>query len=137
MNIAVSISQASGSKFKANKHGQLPLILSAINGTLPENAGIIDYTVAERMGLKAGHQAVLNIQFRGFYEANGTKYPNYNYTLITILGGGFERMVAEKVVASMDFGFSFGTTPTPVIYEADEETPQVVEVPEVNAKLAK
>ena len=117
-NIAVSISQASGSNFKPNKHGKLPMILNALNGTLPLNAGIVDATVMERLGLQAGQQAVLSITPREDYvDSNGKVYKNYNYVLVTKLGAGFENMVAQQVVASMDFGFGnnipVAETPTP------------------------
>lgn len=127
MNIAVSVSQASGSKFKPNKHGKLPMILSALNGTLPVNSGIIDTTIAERMGLIPGCQAVVNITFRDYYESNGQRYPNYNYVLVTKLSAGFEQMVAERVVASMDFGFSTGATPTPTPVQEVVERVEPVE----------
>jgi len=119
MTIAVSVSTANGSAFKSNKHGKMPLVLSPLNGTLPKNAGIIDGSIAERMGINPGCQAVLNINFRGYYaeETHGQKYPNYDYTVVTILGAGFEAQVAQQVVASMDFGFTPksapSTTPTP------------------------
>lgn len=145
MTIAVSISQASGSKFKHNKHGVLPVVLSALNGVLPENAGILDGTVAQRLGLVPGQQVVLNINFRGFYEFDGKKYPNYDYTLVTVLGRGFETMVAEKVVASMDFGFGMSQTPTPTSHRVpiqpeliSDEDPEVIEnvkAPEITAEL--
>jgi hypothetical protein len=112
-NIAVSVSQASGTSFKPNKHGVLPIILSPLNGVLPENSGVIDGSIASRLGLQVGGQYVLSISFREYYEANGKKYPNYSYALVTRLGAGFEQMVAQQVVASMNFGFTPASTPTP------------------------
>ena len=152
-NIAVSVSQASGDKFKANRNMKFPLILSPLNGTLPTNSGVLDASVAERMGVQAGGQYVLAITFRGYYEApDGTKYPNYNYALVTKLGAGFENMVAQQVVASMNFGFGGGTptpAPTPrvvVEHHTDDhvqteevdnggEQQQTPPVPEINAEL--
>ncbi len=112
-NIAVSVSQASGTSFIPNKHGVLPVILSPLNGVLPENSGVIDGSIASRLGLQVGGQYVLSIAFREYYEANGKKYPNYSYAVVTKLGAGFEQMVAQQVVASMNFGFTSSSTPTP------------------------
>lgn len=107
MNLAVSISQASGSKFKPNKHGVLPFILSPLNGIMPQGAGVIDGTLLQRMGLGEGQQAVLNITRAADYTApDGKVYPNYQYTLVAKLGLGYENMVAQAVVASMNFGFT-------------------------------
>lgn len=132
INIAVSISQASGSKFKPNKYGKLPFVLSPLNGILPENSGIIDATVAERMGLTSGSQAVLSISPRPDYIApNGTVYKNYNYALVARLGNKYQDLVAEQVVASMNFGFtSPSVTPTPTPTPVEEEftpTPEPVD----------
>ena len=114
VSIAVSVTQASGDKFKANKHNKMPLILNGLNGTLPKNSGILDGTVSERLGIRAGGQYVIGIKLRGYYkkEEYGDKYPNYDYVLVTTLGAGFENLIAKQVVASMDFGFGAGT-PTP------------------------
>lgn len=129
MIVAVSVSQASGSKFKPNKHGLMPVVLSPLNGVLPENSGILDGSIAQRMGLASGGQYVVNVEYRGTEEYNGKQYKNYSYTLVTKLGAGFENMVAQQVVQSMNFGFTptvptnhvEATTPTP------EETPTPVE----------
>lgn len=130
-NIAVSVSQASGSKFKMNKAGLLPVVLSPLNGVMPENSGILDGTIAARIGLIPGCQYVLAIAFRGYYENNGKKYPNYSYTLVTKLGAGFENMVAQQVVASMNFGFA-GGTPTPN-FNSNPATPTPTPEPEIEA----
>jgi hypothetical protein len=136
MNVAVSISQASGSAFKPNKHGKLPLILNALNGFLPPNSGVVDATILERLGLSSGQQAVLNISPREDYvDSSGRVYKNYNYVLVTRLGQGFENMVAQQVVSSMDFGFIKAVpvvatpTPTPVVVE-ETPTPVVATVVE-------
>ena len=129
--IAVSVQQASGSAFKANKHTVLPVILSPLNGVLPENSGVLDGSIAARMGLEVGGQYVLSIAFRGYYEANGKKYPNYSYSLVTKLGAGFEQMVAQQVVASMNFGFTPNSTPVP---HAEVLTPTPVEKVLVESK---
>lgn len=126
-NVAVSISQASGSNFKPNKHGKLPLILNALNGMLPINSGVVDASVMERLGLVAGMQAVVAITPREDYvAADGKVYKNYNYVLVTKLGAGFEQMVAQQVVASMDFGFGsnipVAETPTPTPTPEKPET---------------
>ena len=126
-NVAVSISQASGSNFKPNKHGKLPLILNALNGMLPINSGVVDASVMERLGLVAGMQAVVAITPREDYVApDGKVYKNYNYVLVTKLGAGFEQMVAQQVVASMDFGFGsnipVAETPTPTPTPEKPET---------------
>ena len=123
-NIAVSISQASGTSFKPNKHGVLPIILSPLNGVLPDNSGVLDGTIASRLGLHVGGQYVISIAFTGYYEANGKKYANYSYAVVTKLGAGFEQMVAQQVVASMNFGFTPASTPTP---HAEVITPTPVE----------
>jgi hypothetical protein len=146
MNVAVSVSIAQGSNFKANKYGVMPLVLNALNGALPKNAGILDGTVANNLGLIPGGQYVLSITFRGEYVApDGTKYPNYNYVLVTKLGQGFESMVAQKVVESMDFGFGIGNapiatvgatniTPTPTPTQTPIQAPEELSQPEVSTE---
>ena len=129
-NFALSVSQASGSKFKSNKNGKLPLVLACLNGNLPTNSGILDGSLAERLGIQVGKQYVIGISFRGYHneEEFGKKYPNYDYVMVTKLGAGFEQLVAAQVVASMNFGFVGGTptpTPTPVAQPTpEEETPE-------------
>ena len=138
INIAVSISQASGNKFKPNKYGKLPFVLSPLNGILPENSGIIDATVAERMGLTSGSQAVISISPRPDYiTADGKVYKNYNYALVAKLGNKYQDLVAEQVVASMNFGFtSQAATPTPTPTPVEEDVtpiPEMVEDVELTA----
>lgn len=115
MNVAVSVNRATGNKFKPNRNGVMPLILNALNGALPVNSGIIDGSIASGLGIEPNRQYVLSIQFRGYYkqEEYGTKYPNYNYVVVTSLGAGFEQLVSEQVVASMNFGFTPQSAPTP------------------------
>lgn len=128
---AVSVSTASGSKFKPNKHNVLPLVLSPIQGTLPLNAGILDGTLAQRLGIQSGFRYVINIVFEKMNVVGGKQYPQYQYSVVACLGQDFDKMVAEKVVASMqfDFNFSVGRTSTSVAtpITAPEETPEPVE----------
>lgn len=110
----VSVSTASGSKFKMNKNGVLPVVLSPIQGTLPTNAGVLDGTLAERLGLKSGYRYVLNIQFLQMNKVGDKLYPQYSYSIVSCLGQDFDKLVAEKLAASMDFNFNFGRTSTSV-----------------------
>ena len=111
----VSISTASGSKFKPNKHNVLPVILTPIQGSLPANAGILDGTLAERLGLKSGFRYILNIQFVQMNKVGDKQYQQYAYSIVSCLGQDFDKMVAEKLVGAMSFDFNFGApAPAPV-----------------------
>ncbi len=129
----VSVSTASGSKFKANKHGVLPVVLSPIQGQLPTNAGILDGTLAQRLGLQSGFRYVINIVFEKYNKVGEKQYPQYQYSVVACLGQDFDKMVAEKLVASMQFDFNFGaprtSTSAPITapITASEETPEPVE----------
>jgi hypothetical protein len=126
----VSVSTASGSKFKPNKHNVLPVVLTSIQGSLPVNAGILDGTLAERLGLKSGFRYVLNIQFVQMNKVGEKSYPQYSYSIVACLGQDFDKMVAEKLVSSMSFDFNFGATstsvPAPIPTATSEETPEEV-----------
>ena len=121
----VSVATASGSKFKPNKHNVLPVVLTAIQGSLPANAGVLDGTLAERLGLKSGFRYVLNIQFVQMNKVGEKSYPQYSYSIVACLGQDFDKMVAEKLVSSMSFDFNFGTTstsvPAPITTATSEE----------------
>ena len=145
MNIAVTASKVTSDKFRPNRHGEMPLILRPLNGTMPKNSGILDGTVAKSLGIEPNGQYVLSINFRSTYtNSEGVEYPNYDYNVITRLGKGFEAMVAEKVVESIDFGFASTPTPTPtpaidsededVFDEVDETEEPEVEEPKAKAK---
>ncbi len=122
----VSISTASGSKFKRNKNNVLPVVLTAIQGTLPANAGILDGTLADRLGLKSGFRYVLNIQFVQMNKVGDKYYPQYSYSIVACLGQSFDKLVAEKLVSSMSFGFNFApqtSTPSSTSTSTSTSTP--------------
>lgn len=131
---AVSVSTASGSKFKPNKYGVLPVILSPIQGSLPINAGVLDGTLAQRLGIQSGFRYVINIVFEKYNKIGDKQYPQYQYSVVACLNQEFDKMVAEKVVASIQFDFNFGgrtstsvATPEETPEKTPEKTPESVE----------
>jgi hypothetical protein len=96
--VAVStVLQQGSSKFKANKHGVWPVILTSINGAvLPENSSILDGSVAESLGITAGNSYALLITERASQTINGKVYKNYNYAVV---GGNITAALGTQMAA--------------------------------------
>jgi hypothetical protein len=51
-------------------------------------------------------------------------YPQYSYSIVACLGQDFDKLVAEKLVSSMSFGFNFAPqTSTPSSTSTSTSTP--------------
>ena len=133
-----SITQFEGSKFKPNKRGVWPLILNSINGApLPENSSILDGSIAESIGLKAGSTYSLFISSREDQKIGDKVYKNYNYAVVGDITASLGIQLAAAAISSISS--MFAPTPaqmlvaqTPAPLQTPTPTP-VLTQPVVNA----
>jgi hypothetical protein len=120
----VSIStvlQKEGSKFKANRYGVWPLVLTSINGAiLPENSAIIDGSIAESIGIKAGSTYAILITSRESQTINGKVYKNYNYAVV---GGDMTLALGNQMAAAAIASITSMFAPTPSSVQTPVQTP--------------
>jgi hypothetical protein len=102
-----AINQFDGSKFKANKHGVWPVILNSINGAiLPENSSILDGSIAESIGLKAGSTYSLFISSRESQKIGDKVYKNYNYAVVGDITASLGIQLAAAAISSISSMFA-------------------------------
>ena len=132
-----SITQFEGSKFKPNRRGVWPLILNSINGApLPENSSILDGSIAESIGVKAGSTYSLFISSREDQKIGDKVYKNYNYAVVGDITAALGIQLAAAAINSISNMFAPtpaqvmiaqtpAPTPTPllapVVVDADNE----------------
>lgn len=105
-----SITQFEGSKFKPNRRGVWPLILNSINGApLPENSSILDGSIAESIGVKAGSTYSLFISSREDQKIGDKVYKNYNYAVVGDITAALGIQLAAAAINSISNMFA----PTP------------------------
>lgn len=130
----VSIStvlQKEGTKFKANRYGVWPLVLTSINGAvLPENSGIIDGSIAESIGIKAGSTYAILITQRESQTINGKIYKNYNYAVV---GGDLTLALGNQMAAAAIASITSMFAPTPFVVQTPAPTPTPTPNPVVDA----
>lgn len=118
-----SVTQFEGSKFKPNKRGVWPLILNSINGAvLPEHSSVLDGSIAESVGIKAGNTYSLFITSREDQKIGDKVYKNYNYAVVADITASLGVQLAAAAIGSITSMFA----PTPA---------QVVVVPAPEPKL--
>lgn len=126
----VSIStvlQKEGTKFKANRYGVWPLVLTSINGAvLPENSGIIDGSIAESIGIKAGSTYAILITQRESQTINGKIYKNYNYAVV---GGDLTLALGNQMAAAAIASITSMFAPTPFVVQTPTPAPTPTPTP--------
>lgn len=132
--VSVQLTSSASGKFKANKNNLMPLILTPLQGSLPQNAGLLDGSVAQSLGIQPNHRYILNIVRNGTIKTISKKtgleveLPQYQYTVVACLGASFDTMVAEKLVASMNFSFGGGSiAPTAPVASTPVSTEETIE----------
>jgi hypothetical protein len=109
-----SITQFEGSKFKPNKRGVWPLILNSINGAvLPEHSSILDGSIAESVGIKAGNTYSLFITSREDQKIGDKVYKNYNYAVVGDITASLGIQLAAAAIGSITN--MFAPTPAQVV----------------------
>jgi hypothetical protein len=93
-----TVLQQGSSKFKPNKHGVWPLVLTSINGAvLPENSSVLDGSVAESLGIKAGSSYSLLITERTSQKVGDKVYRNYNFAVV---GGDMTVALGQQMASA-------------------------------------
>ncbi len=116
-----TVLQKEGSKFKANKYGVWPLVLTSINGAiLPENSAIIDGSIAESIGIKAGSSYAILITPREKKDINGKIYKNYNYAVV---GGDMTVALGNQMAVAAIASITSMFAPTPSSVQTPTPTP--------------
>ena len=112
-----SITQFEGSKFKPNKRGVWPLILNSINGAvLPEHSSVLDGSIAESVGIKAGSTYSLFITSREDQKIGDKVYKNYNYAVVGDITVALGNQLAAAAIGSITN--MFAPTPAQVVVPA-------------------
>lgn len=97
-----SVTQFEGSKFKPNKRGVWPLILNSINGAvLPEHSSVLDGSIAESVGIKAGNTYSLFITSREDQKIGDKVYKNYNYAVVADITASLGVQLAAAAIGSI------------------------------------
>jgi hypothetical protein len=105
------VATTAGEKFKADKNGNLPYILQPVNGSRIDKGGIINGSVAHRLGLKAG--SICSINITETKSADG-QYTNFNHDLVSDLTSAVSTQIAANVVSQM-MGSYMAPTLTPAV----------------------
>jgi hypothetical protein len=118
-----TVLQKEGGKFKANKYGVWPVVLTSINGAvLPENSAIMDGSIAESIGIKNGSTYSLFITPRESQTINGKVYKNYNYAVVGDITASLGVQLASAAIGSITSMFA----PTPSSVQTPTPTPTPV-----------
>lgn len=128
-----TVLQKEGTKFKANRYGVWPLVLTSINGAvLPENSGIIDGSIAESIGIKAGSTYAILITQRESQTINGKTYKNYSYAVV---GGDMTLALGNQMAAAAIASITSMFAPTPFVVQTPTpaQTPTPTPNPVVDA----
>ena len=104
------VATTAGEKFKTDKNGNTPYIMQPVNGTRIAEGGIINGTVAHRLGLKAGSIASINITKT---KSEDGQYDNFTHELVVDLTAQVASQMASQVLAQMTAGFNMPVV-TPV-----------------------
>ena len=111
----VRVSQTTGSPFKPNKNGQFPLVLTQTNGAKITNGGILDGTIAQRLGIVDNGIYTIDITSQMVGE-----YMNHRHTVVSDLTAAVATALAGKAMTEMFGSATVYSTPTPV---ADDTNP--------------
>jgi hypothetical protein len=123
--------QQGSSKFKPNKYGVWPVILTSINGAvLPENSGVLDGSIAQSIGINSGSSYSLLITERPSQKIGDKVYRNYNYAVV---GGDMTLSLGNQMAAAAINSISNMFAPTPAqVLIAQTPTPTPIPIPVVN-----
>lgn len=115
-----AVATQDGGKFKRNKNGKLPFILSPVNGSRITVGGILDGTIAERLGVVANGVYTIDITTIKATVAGG--YDNTRHAVIADLTQAVASNLAAQAVGQMFGAQSVYSTPAPAV-TADDTNP--------------
>jgi hypothetical protein len=99
LTVAVSVFQGSTTRpAKADKNGMLPVILTALSGSLPNDAKVLSGTIADRAGLTVGSVCTIAITTGEQREYEGSMRNTYNYLKLADTGSAIATAEANKIV---------------------------------------
>ena len=102
VTVLVKVNAAFSNKFSADKQGHMPVILTALKGSLPEDSNVMNGTIAASIGLKPGDIATLIITYLDTVTVKGNEYHNYRYELDIIMTDQYREIRASQVLATLE-----------------------------------